>query len=131
MKEKCRNMRKNIKKTLPVLALGGVAGFLNGLLGAGGGILVVTGLGHLCPDAPDPRSCYASAVAVMLPLSTLSLLRYARAGHLPPFPLLSLLLPAALGGALGALLLRRLSPHALARLFSVLVLTSGVLLVIR
>lgn len=124
-------MRKNSDKTLPVLALGGAAGFLNGLLGAGGGILIVSGLGHLCKKSPISHARYASAIAVMLPLSAISALHYYRAGHLSSPSLLSLLLPAALGGALGALLQRHLSSRALGRLFSALVLTSGILLVVR
>ena len=116
---------------LPVALLGLLAGFLNGLLGAGGGIVLVFGLRRLfSKKVRDGRSFYASAIAVMLPLSALSAWQYRKAGHLPPLSFGSLLLPAVLGGACGALLLRALKPRALSRIFAAVVLCSGILLVI-
>lgn len=114
-----------------VLALGLGAGFINGLLGAGGGILIVFGLGKLLRGKiRDPRSVYASAIAVILPLSILSAIQYFRQGSLEIHTLELLILPAILGGALGGLLLRRLSPAVLSRIFAVVVLISGVTLVL-
>ena len=114
-----------------VLALGLGAGFINGLLGAGGGILIVFGLGKLLRGKiRDPRSVYASAIAVILPLSILSAIQYFRQGSLEIHKLELLILPAILGGALGGLLLRRLSPAVLSRIFAVVVLISGVTLVL-
>ena len=118
------------KKTLPVLALGAASGFLNGLLGAGGGILVVVGLRRFFANVPNQRTYFATAIAVMLPLSALSAFQYARAGHLPAHLPLWLILPAVAGGATGAILLRHLTPRLLNRIFSAVVLISGLLLVV-
>ncbi|MBQ9099745.1 MAG: TSUP family transporter [Clostridia bacterium] len=116
---------------LPILLIGVGAGFINGLLGAGGGILIVFGLGRLLKKRlRDPRSVYASAIAVMLPLSLLSVTRYLANGSLDTPVLGWLILPAIAGGALGGLLLRRLSPATLSRLFAGVVLVSGILLVV-
>ncbi len=116
--------------TLPLLALGLLAGFLNGLLGAAGGIAVVLGLRALYRNKPvDGHSFYATAIAVMLPLSILSAWRYARVGHLPEVSPWGLVLPAVLGGVLGALLLRRIEPQILKRIFAAVVLISGIILV--
>ncbi len=124
-------MRFFITKTLPVCLLGLAAGFLNGLLGAGGGIVIVLGLSQIQKHTSgDPRSVYASAIAVMLPLSLVSVWRYAQMGHMDVAAMSALALPAIAGGAVGAWLLRRLSPRALARLFAALVLVSGIVLVI-
>ena len=118
-------------KILPLVALGMGAGFLNGLLGAGGGIVIVYGLTLLLGRrVADPRAVYVTALAVMLPLSALSLWHYAGFGHLPERELWLLLLPAVIGGVLGAWLLRRLTPHLLSRLFAAIVLLSGVMMVI-
>ena len=124
-------MRRFLKKTLPVCLLGLVAGLINGLLGAGGGIVIVLGLKkRLEKERGDTRSLYTSALAVMLPLSLVSVWRYARAGQISTARISAFLLPALLGGALGALLLRRFSPRVLSRLFSALVLMSGILLLV-
>ena len=123
---------KNLQKTiLPLLGIGLLAGFLNGLLGAGGGIAVVIGLGALFRKTPvNGHSFYATAIAVMLPLSVLSAWQYARGGHLPTVSLWRLILPAVLGGALGAFSLRRITPRVLNRIFAAAVLISGIILAV-
>ena len=124
-------MKGFFTKVLPIVGIGLTAGFLNGLLGAGGGIVIVFGLGALLgKQIADPRSIYASAIAVMLPLSALSAWQYFKNGHLGDNNLGLLILPALAGGALGAWLLQRLSPRALSRIFAAVVLVSGIVLVI-
>jgi uncharacterized membrane protein YfcA len=124
-------MKVHFLQILPLFAIGLCAGFLNGLLGAGGGILIVFGLrkllkGHL----KDPRAIYPTAIAVMLPLSLLSVWQYARAGSLELSRLGALILPAIAGGVIGALVLRRLSAKTLSRIFAAVVLVSGLVLVL-
>ena len=118
-------MKAFCKKTLPVLALGAIAGFLNGLLGAAGGILLVAGLSHRIKNGRTP---FPTALAVMLPLSALTLRRYYALGHLSELPGFVFSSAALLGGVLGALLLRRLKPRALQRIFAGVTLLSGILL---
>ena len=106
---------KFLKNPLTLLIIGGIcAGFVNGLLGAGGGILVVLGLRALYGKKKEgTHAVFASAIAVMLPLSAFSAWQYAQKGGLPPFSFLGLALPAALGGMAGALLLKKISPKLL------------------
>jgi len=119
------------KYILPLLGIGLLAGFLNGLLGAAGGIAVVLGLRALFRNKPiDGHSFYTTAIAVMLPLSCLSAWRYARGGHLPSVSPWGLILPAVLGGALGALLLKSIKPQLLKRIFAAVVLVSGIILAV-
>ena len=73
---------------------------------------------------------FTTTLAVMLPLSLFSYLQYQKSGHVPPTPPLSLLLPALLGGAVGALLLSHLQVKLLQRIFATVVLFSGILMVI-
>ncbi len=124
-------MRTFVKKTLPLVPLGIGAGFINGLLGAGGGILVVLGLRALYRKSErSTHAVFASTIAVMLPLSAFSAWQYAQKGGLPPFSFLFLALPAALGGIAGALLLKKISPKHLNRIFSLAILTAGILMVV-
>lgn len=124
-------MKMFLRKTLPVCLLGLLAGALNGLLGAGGGVAIVLGMRPFLKNEPhDPRAVYVSALCVMLPVSLLTVLRYHSMGHLETAQISLLALPAIAGGVLGAWLLRRLSPSALSRLFSALVLVSGVVMLV-
>ena len=115
-----------------LLLMGGLAaGFLNGLLGAGGGILIVRILERVIGDqAESPRDVFANALAVMLPVSAVSTVSYAFSGGLPRGDISRFLLPAVLGGLVGAFLLDRLSVGATKTLFSILVILSGILMVI-
>ncbi len=121
-------MRKKWAKTLPVCLLGMAAGFLNGALGAGGGILIVLGLRKW--QKSEGRDAYVSALCVMLPISLFSLYRYVSGGHVSLVQFSPLVLPCILGGLVGAWLLRHVSTRALSRVFALLLLVSGVVLIL-
>ncbi|MBR2354183.1 MAG: sulfite exporter TauE/SafE family protein [Clostridia bacterium] len=119
-------------KSLVTLSFFGfLAGLCNGLLGAGGGIPVVFGLLMTEERRLAPRDVYANALCVMLPLSAISCLRYAFAGNLSLSDALPFLVPAIIGGTVGAILLGRLKNEILGKLFGVLVVWSGILLILR
>ena len=116
---------------------------LNGLLGAAGGILLVAVLPRLTPPATlylpavplgryhERRDVLATALAVMLPVSAVSGVFYWMNGVRPsPTLLLFLILPAALGGLLGAELLGRLPDRVLKKIFAALVVVAGVRMVV-
>ena len=125
-----KTKKHTVLSIFSLLAVGIGAGIVNGLLGAGGGILIIYGLQALLKSTSlDRRSIYATAIAVILPLSARSALQYLRQGTLDTELLTWLVLPAIVGGALGGLLLRHLSPKVLSRLFAAVVLLSGILLV--
>ena len=123
-------------KKVAVVAIGGLlAGLCNGLLGAGGGIVLVLALSAALSDDEDSRqSLYANALCVMLPLSLLTLATYALRGDIPDGFLGAdyalLLLGAAIGGLLGALITDKLSSRALKKIFAALTVLAGVLMVI-
>ena len=122
-------------KKVAIVAIGGLlAGLCNGLLGAGGGIVVVLALSAALPDDEDSRrSLYANALCVMLPLSLLTLATYALRGNVPDGFLgvdyASILVGAAIGGILGALITDKLSSRALKKIFAALTVLAGVLMV--
>lgn len=122
-------MKNLSKQGLLLLPLGLLAGFINGLLGAAGGIAVVLGLRALHGDrVTNGRSFYTTALAVMLPLSILTAWQYARNGHLPTASLETVAFPALVGGACGAWLLPHIPTGAMHRIFSAIVILSGLLL---
>ena len=97
-------------------ALGGgvLAGIVNGLLGAAGGMVIVPALRKA---GISVKSAHATSVAIILPISAISAWLYLRGGNLN----LSdawIYLPGAVGGALlGAWLLPRIPADLLRRIF--------------
>ncbi len=115
-----------------LLACGLAAGVINGLLGTGGGIILVMALSYLCRSSlPDRRDVCANALVVTLALTLLSTALYIRSGNAPPADLSRFVLPGAVGGLAGGLLLGRITPHALGKLFAVLLVISGIFMLFR
>lgn len=116
-----------------LLATGAAAGFLGGFLGAGGGILLVYALSALNPDKSPAgvRNNFAATVACVLPVTALSAVLYAEAGHFSLSDAYPLFIPAAAGGLIGAWLLDRIDTAVLKKIFSVLVLWGGASMLLR
>ncbi len=117
---------------LYVLAAGALAGFCNGLVGCGGGIVIVYALSRLYRDDPErtPRDVFASAAASILPISAVSAVMYA-AGGTTADGFLRYLLPAAAGGVVGAYLLDKIDTGLLGRIFAALVMWAGASMILR
>ena len=105
------------------LSLGGLAaGLINGLLGSGGGMIAVPVLERSEVEA----SCaHATSVAVMLPLSAVSAMFYLRQGSVTFADALPYIPGGVIGALLGVLLLRRIKPALLRRLFGGVAVYSG------
>ncbi len=123
------NTSKN-KFLIPVI--GFLAGISNGLMGAGGGIILVYGMNYVLRDSiADKKDIFANALCVMLPVSAVSCICYAIWGNLQINGLALYSLPAVLGGALGGVLLGRIKTDSLKKIFAALVIYSGIILIIR
>ena len=96
-------------------------------------VAVLPLLPGLCAEDAVPesrRDVLATSMAVMLPVSAVSLILYFLRGLQPPTELLSAIwLPSLIGGLIGAWLLDRLPVRAVRVLFALLVLVSGVRMV--
>ena len=119
---------KGIKLSLAGL----LAGTVNGLLGAGGGIIIIYALNKIVGEEElDKNGAFATALCIMLPISVLSVLIYSSRGHISMEGFGVFLLPAVIGGALGGVLLGKLNTAFLKKLFAGLVIISGILLLVR
>ena len=126
--------------SLMLLALGGFfGGFVGGLLGAGGGIIITLALSRLLPrDESGRRAVFACSLSVTLPLSLLTLVRYALSGELSlslpsssdPLSFAPVLIGAIFGGALGGFLLGKLRSRLLGRIFALLCAVSGLIMML-
>ncbi len=117
------------KLSRPLFAISGILlGIINGLLGSGGGMVAVPLLKKM---GLDQRTAQANAVAVILPVSVVSIVFYAFSGNLP----VSDTLPFALGGVagtfLGTFLLQKISNKWLNIVFSALMVYAGVRLLLK
>ncbi len=129
-------IRIGLRTATAVILIGLCAGVINGLLGAGGGIIAVLALtawqrsaGEQSPQAA--KDVYATSLLAMLPVSLLSVTRYAARGHLDASAFTPYLLPAIAGGLLGGWVLDRVRLPFLKRLFAVLLLISGARMLLR
>ena len=118
------------RRELTLLALGAIgAGFLNGLLGAGGGIILYFVLGALYGRGAK-ENLVLSATAVMF-FCLVSLFFYKGNAALTVGDILGVGIPAAAGGLIGALLLQRIPARAMKKIFSSLIVVSGILMLVR
>ena len=106
------------------IIIGTTAGFLNGLFGAGGGALVVPAAQRFLKV--ETHKAHATAVAVMLPLSVISLFVYARNIEPNWTVIMTLALAGSVGGFIGAKFLRKVPAKALRKIFGVFIITAAV-----
>lgn len=122
-----------IKKNRVPLGIGALAGAVNGLLGAGGGIIITYYLAHeLNDEQKSENGVFANAVATMLPISVVSLVLYLLRGYIRVDDgLLSLLPSAIIGGIIGAFLLTKLKLKTVKLIFAFLVTLSGFFMIFK
>ncbi len=105
--------------------LAAAAGFVNGFLGTGGGIVLMAALCLVPKKSPlTAKDKFATVIAVILPLSLLSAILYGESA--PLTNAVPYILPGILGGVCGALLLDRLRVGFVKKLFAVMVIWAGV-----
>ena len=103
-------------------------GAVNGLFGAGGGIIAVpilekTGL--------NKKQSHANAVAVILPVSVLSGILYLLEGRVQFSDVSPYVLWGLIGSVLGTFMLKKISPLWLKRIFGIFVIYAGVRMILR
>lgn len=130
-------MRNRYKKYtglfFAVLGGGLVAGVVNGLFGTGGGIIIVYLLSRLYAESCEyqTKDIFAMTVGSVLIMSAASLVMYARGEEFSLSEATDYLLPAAIGGLIGAFLLDRTNATLMKKIFAVLVIYAGITLIFR
>lgn len=114
-------------KKLKFMLTGAIAGTLNGLFGAGGGMVVVPILGRCGLPA---EQAHATSIAVILPLSIVSSILYLTIGRISLESALPYLPLGLVGAIIGSKLLTKLKKVWLHRIFGVIVLYSAVRLLL-
>jgi len=107
-----------------ITAVSGIAaGVVNGLIGTGGGIILVLTLSKSMKNTKD---VFATVIAAILPMSAVSAVSYAVGGNVSIGETAVYIIPAIIGGVIGAVLLDKIGVKWLKILFSGLVIYSGI-----
>lgn len=114
-------MKKEKKLTAPI---GGfLIGMVNSLFGAGGGIVAVP---VLQKSGLSKKESHANAVAVILPVSILSAVLYLAEGKVGLSDASPYIVAGLVGSVIGTLILRKISPDLLKRIFGVFIIYAGI-----
>ena len=116
-----------MKNRLTLVLWGLFAGACNGLFGSGGGMIVVPILKKAGLGA---HKAHSTAIAVILPLAVVSVVRYASFATIPEGILLPVCIGGTVGAWFGARFLKRFSARALSLAFGVVIVVSGLRMVI-
>ena len=103
---------------------GGLAGLLNGIFGAGGGLVLVPLLINWLKL--EEKQAFATSIAIILPLSIVSFVLFCVQGGNVWHDALPYLLGGIVGGGLSTVLFRKISAVWLHRLFGILILYGAV-----
>lgn len=116
------------KKNITTAAAGLLIGGINGLLGAGGGMIAVP---MLKKAGLEQKEAHANAVAVILPISVLSAVLYVIKGYVNISDSLPYIPTGVVGSVLGTLILKKISPLWLKRIFGAFMVYAGVRLLLK
>lgn len=117
----CQKLSKG--RQIAVILAGLAIGVVTGLFGAGGGMLTVPALNFIAKF--DEKHSHATAIAVILPLCLISSVVYALGATFENGVVLPTVIGVTIGGAIGALLLKKMSNGAISFLFYALMLFAG------
>lgn len=106
------------------ILIGALAGILNGMFGAGGGLILVPLL--ISWIGVEQKKAFATSVAVMLPISLASYILFCIKGGNVWAEALPYLLGGVVGGLLSVKLFKNVSVKWLHRIFSLLILYGGI-----
>jgi uncharacterized membrane protein YfcA len=112
------------RRNVLLLFVGVIAGFLSGVFGIGGGILIVPGLIYI--GKMDSRRAHGTSLAAVLPISVASLIAYWSEGNVDWVVGIVLAIGAMTGAYIGTALLAVISKRTLAIVFSTLLVVAGV-----
>ena len=105
---------------IKLLSIGVITGFVNGLFGSGGGMIVVPALIYLLHV--DVHKAHATAISIILPLSIISTIIYFINGSIPFEVAIPVSIGGIIGGFIGAKILNKVPPNLLNKIFGSLII---------
>jgi uncharacterized protein len=104
------------ERTLALVGIGVAAGFLSGVLGVGGGILIVPLL--VAGAAYEPKQAMATSLAAILFTAIAAAASHAQAGNVAWRDAVLIGMPAVVGAVLGAWLHQRINTRTVTLAFA-------------
>ena len=123
------NNFKRWQEVLILASAGLVIGFINGFLGAGGGILLVPVLTGIIKE--PVKVAHSTAVIVILPLCIASGIVYILKGFYNFNIGWKILIGTIIGGILGTFLLKKLANNWLSLIFAIVMIAAGIYMCVR
>ena len=123
-----QNKNKEKRSTIILAVAGAFIGVVNGLFGAGGGMLAVPILGMIA--GLNAKSAHATAILVILPLCVVSSVVYLARGMEDSGLFTPTIIGVALGGILGAYALQKCSNIFLQIMFYGVMLLAGIKMIL-
>ena len=121
-----------MKKWIQVLLLVGLGlfvGFVNGFLGAGGGMLLVPCIIPILKM--DTKVAHATAILIILPICIVSGVIYMLQGSFDFDIFLPCLIGTIVGGVLGTFILSKLKSDIITMIFSLVMIAAGVIMIVK
>lgn len=115
-------------KSCKTILIGAITGFVNGLFGSGGGTIVVPCMERFLNV--EEHKAHATAIAIILPLSLLSIAFYVWKTDVLWSVALYASLGGVIGGFIGAKLLNKLSGVWLHRIFGVFMIVAAIRMIL-
>ena len=130
---KSQIVEKRKKYPLWLWLAGLAAGIVNGLLGAGGGVVIVFSLAAYAKEKGEVsvRDNFATTVASVLPVSLVSAASYASSLNADISGSWRYLIPAVVGGISGAFITDRINTKTLKLVFAVLTIIAGINMIFK
>lgn len=119
---------KSFFKAILIALCGAVVGFVNGFLGAGGGILLVPVLEFICKI--DIKKSHSTAVLIIFPICLVSAVLYCFKNGLTLNVMIPVGIGSIVGGVVGTFALKKINSEWLFFVFAIIMILAGVKMVI-
>ena len=126
--KKGRVFLKKFKKSLPKAIYGGLIGVINGFFGAGGGLVCIP---LLMKIGMERKVAHANAVAIIFPITLVSAINYLVQGRVQITDAIMYIPGGLLGALAGTLIMKKLSPKFIRKIFGGFMIWAGWRLVLR
>ncbi len=121
-------IKMKIKKYLKPSLMGVAVGIVNGVFGAGGGMIAVP---LLKQNGLDQKSAHANAVAVILPITVISAVLYLVKGTVAFADSVAFIPTGVIGSVVATFVLQKFSNKLLQKIFAIFMIYAGVRLLIK